>query len=550
MPRAAGQRQQSARNVLVRVLISLLLGAAAIAARLPFLLSGKIPFDSDEAVEGLMARHVLNGELPAFFWGQAYKGVPEVYLAAGLFAAFDSSVILLKSVTLACFAAFVAANFLLIDKIAPRTVAVSSSLLLIFAPPALVLWSLSANAEYIFIMLLGTILLLLGTDVEAAGHRGRREAGTRGRLFAAGVITGIGMWVHPLFVAYVGPLLAIAAVRTGVHRRMFVRVSMPALLIGIGAAIYLLLAITAFFTGGFTVRLGPLHVSATSPQKMMQIAVAISACAIVVQFLARSNRDVRASVTPYWPIAAGLLIGYAPALLYSAAVEVARSPLRSTNLQQSLAAAPDIFGNILPILAGFKIPTTERLPLPVIAALPGIAALVAYMWRNRVRLWGAMSIARDFFPLFVLIIPALFIVGGVYLDAQSYRYLVPWYAGLAVAWSAGSFALAGNRWPIAAAIVAAIAGIHVWQQVIWYGKLSPDAESLAIIDCLKQDGIRGGSADYWTSYKLTFLARETVIIVPDNGVDRYPPYTEFVHSLPAHQRVVLGAANAGSACVP
>jgi hypothetical protein len=55
------------------------LAALAVAARLPFLISGKIPFDSDEAVEGLMARHLLNGELPAFLWGQAFKGVPEVY---------------------------------------------------------------------------------------------------------------------------------------------------------------------------------------------------------------------------------------------------------------------------------------------------------------------------------------------------------------------------------------------------------------------------------------------------------------------------------------
>ena len=51
-----------------------------------------------------MARHVLSGELPAFFWGQAFKGVPEVYAAAGAFALFGSSVAVLKSVTLAFFA--------------------------------------------------------------------------------------------------------------------------------------------------------------------------------------------------------------------------------------------------------------------------------------------------------------------------------------------------------------------------------------------------------------------------------------------------------------
>ena len=107
-----------------RQLLALLFAALAVAARLPFLITGKIPFDSDEAVEGLMARHVLNGELPAFFWGQAFKGVPEVYASAGAFALFGSSVAVLKGVTLAFFAVYVALNFVLLDRIASRWVAV------------------------------------------------------------------------------------------------------------------------------------------------------------------------------------------------------------------------------------------------------------------------------------------------------------------------------------------------------------------------------------------------------------------------------------------
>jgi hypothetical protein len=38
-------------------------------------------------------------------------------------------------------------------------------------------------------------------------------------------------------------------------------------------------------------------------------------------------------------------------------------------------------------------------------------------------------------------------------------------------------------------------------------------------------------ADYWLSYKVTFLSGETLILAPTNGVDRYPPYTFFVRSL-------------------
>ena len=40
--------------------------------------------NADEAVVGLMARHVLDGELTTFYWGQAYGGSQEVLLTAPL----------------------------------------------------------------------------------------------------------------------------------------------------------------------------------------------------------------------------------------------------------------------------------------------------------------------------------------------------------------------------------------------------------------------------------------------------------------------------------
>src|SRR3954470_5996486 len=92
------------RSGLTATSLALAFAALAVAARLPFLLSHRIAFDSDEAVEGLMARHVLRGEFPAFFWAQAYKGVPEVYASAGAFAVFGPTVTVLKMVTLAAFA--------------------------------------------------------------------------------------------------------------------------------------------------------------------------------------------------------------------------------------------------------------------------------------------------------------------------------------------------------------------------------------------------------------------------------------------------------------
>jgi hypothetical protein len=86
-------------------------------------------------------------------------------------------------------------------------------------------------------------------------------------------------------------------------------------------------------------------------------------------------------------------------------------------------------------------------------------------------------------------------------------------------------------------LVAAILAVHAWQQVIWYQKLSPDTPSLATLNCLQRHGIKGGFAEYWTAYKLTFLSNETIIVAPIDGVDRYPRYTLYVRSLPSHQRM-------------
>jgi hypothetical protein len=256
-----------------------------------------------------------------------------------------------------------------------------------------------------------------------------------------------------------------------------------------------------------------------------------------------TRQRMRGLAAQYWALAGGFFAGYLPVLVYSVLVEPARSPARVATLRQLLNAAPDIFGNIVPILAGFKVGTTERLPLPLDAVIPGTAALAAYLWANRSRLARAaslngtgVSLRGDFFPLFVVFMPALFLFSGAYIDTQSYRYLIPWYAGLSVAWAAGSVALTRGRQTTALFIVAAIIAVHAWQQVAWYRMLTPDTQSLATIECLKRHGIRGGYADYWTAYKLTFLAGEQIIVAPTNGVDRYPAYTAFVRSLPDAER--------------
>ena len=76
------------------------LGVIALAylTRLPQLLSPQLALDGDEAIAGLMARHLLAGdELPLFFYGQSYGlSVPATLSVAGAFAALGATPLALK----------------------------------------------------------------------------------------------------------------------------------------------------------------------------------------------------------------------------------------------------------------------------------------------------------------------------------------------------------------------------------------------------------------------------------------------------------------------
>ena len=205
-----------------------------------------------------MALHVLDGELYAFYWGQPFKGVPEVYAAAAAFAMFGPSVAVLKSVTLAVFAAYVVLNFLLLDKIASRWIAVTASLLLIASPATLVFWSLWAGAEYMLIMLLGTTLLLISERVKS----GRKI--DHGLLLAVGLVIGFGLWDHLLLVLYLIPLGLILAMQVDWRQRPeFSKPHTAALALAAISGLYVVLAVIAFMSGGFTLQLGSVSITAT-----------------------------------------------------------------------------------------------------------------------------------------------------------------------------------------------------------------------------------------------------------------------------------------------
>ena len=58
---------------------------AGIILKLVLLAFQAVPFNADEAVVALMGRHILQGQQPLFFYGQAYMGSLDAFFVAAIF---------------------------------------------------------------------------------------------------------------------------------------------------------------------------------------------------------------------------------------------------------------------------------------------------------------------------------------------------------------------------------------------------------------------------------------------------------------------------------
>src|SRR5690554_1891314 len=96
-----------------RPLLLALVLALALGLRLALIVSPHGWLEADEAIVGLMARNILQGERPIFYWGQSYMGALEAYLAAAVFALLGSSTAALRLVPTVCSVIFVWLNYLL-----------------------------------------------------------------------------------------------------------------------------------------------------------------------------------------------------------------------------------------------------------------------------------------------------------------------------------------------------------------------------------------------------------------------------------------------------
>ena len=168
---------------------------AGLALRLAVIASPLGELDGDEAVVGLMARHIaFLGDRPVFYYGQPYLGSLEAFSAAPLFRLLGSSTVLLKLVPTAYSLGFLALSAVLARRLFDTGAALATAAYLAVPPSMWAVWSTKARGGYAELLFLGQALLLV--TLALAHSPSRRLA------FLWGILAGLAFWTHLLAVVY------------------------------------------------------------------------------------------------------------------------------------------------------------------------------------------------------------------------------------------------------------------------------------------------------------------------------------------------------------
>ncbi len=471
-----------------RLLSVILLFTVAAGWKVWILLQDAVPFNGDEAVVGLMARHILSGERPAFFYGQAYMGSLDAYLVAAGFALFGAQIWVIRLVQALLYLAVLGTTVLIGQRfLGSWQTGLIAACLLAIPPVNVTLYTTASLGGYGEALLIGDLILLSGLtclrQIQAAGGK---RAVVHSLLF--GGLVGLGLWANGLTLVYTVPMGLALLVTMFRKRQKFsglLGMILPAFAgFGIGSLPWCLYA----FNQGF---------------------------AALIRELLGNNVAVE---TGSW---------------------LARSGQHLVNLL--------LLGGT--VTFGFRPPWEVRwlaLPLLPFVLMFWLAVLFLYVKQT-----GASKLKLERWVLLGVLVTfcAGFLFTSFGVDPSG-RYFLPvyWICTLA----AGVVVVGLNikiHWKIAAILL--VIGFQAWGTIDCVQRNPPGlttqfyaatvydhSDYPQLIDFLQKQGETRGYSTYWVSYPLAFRSQETLIFSPGLPYhpdlrysardDRYAPYTRMV----------------------
>jgi 4-amino-4-deoxy-L-arabinose transferase-like glycosyltransferase len=210
--------------------------AVALVARVLLLMTGSVSFHSDEAIVALMARHMLQGEFPVFFYGQAYMGSLNAMSTAAGFVVMGESVLAIRIVQLLKFVLFVGTGYWTAWHLSRRRVVALVAGLLLAVPHTMgAIYTATNIGGYVETLIFGNLMLILAYDLAYDD-----VFFSVWRWLLLGLIAGVAWWTNGLIVVFALPVALVLLVE--LPRRLRERGGMTVALV--------LLALTAFIIGG------------------------------------------------------------------------------------------------------------------------------------------------------------------------------------------------------------------------------------------------------------------------------------------------------------
>jgi 4-amino-4-deoxy-L-arabinose transferase-like glycosyltransferase len=462
----------------------------ALIARIALLASGAVSFHSDEAVVALMARHLIDGARPVFFYGQAYMGSVDAWIVAAAFQLFGESVHSIRIAQSALYLLSIVVSYGAARRLTKRTDAACVAALCLAIPPVLAaLYTTATLGGYNEVLLFGGVVWWMGYAVTHG------ERGSLWRWALLGVCAGVGWWANALIAVYALPagLFILRHLARHLHRRD--GAALRATLIGIG------IAAAAFIVGSL----------------------------------------------PWWAFNienqwAGLafLTGGA-----GDAGDFAGTDVFTLPLGQRVAT---FFLLGLPTLVGLRFPWLPSYFAPLIGVIVGIAFAAASM-RGLLgrRPPDSPPDARAYIGVTLVGFAAIYLASRFSFDPTG-RYFLPLIIPIFIAFGAGVVRIKPRA--LAFGVVALIIGYFAAGQIAAarssVGLTTqfnlethlPNDDDAALIAYLEAEGLTRGYSSYWIAFRLAFLSGERLIFNPVlpyksdltyTPLDqRYPPYREAV----------------------
>jgi len=199
----------------------LMLAILAAAAVLKAWLVGMdlVPFNADEAVVALMARHILAGERPVFFYGQAYMGSLDAFLVAGGFLIWGQHVWVIRLIQGLLYLATIITT-VLIGRAAFSSLKTGLLAACLLAIPAInvTLYTTASLGGYGEALLIGNLIILAGHSLARSLSKGENK--DKYLALELGFLVGLGLWANGLTLVYSIPVGLVVLLTFFQHRKL------------------------------------------------------------------------------------------------------------------------------------------------------------------------------------------------------------------------------------------------------------------------------------------------------------------------------------------